>query len=276
MTINIFQAILLGIMASLTSVIGALGTTYSWYTLSRPLVASLVVGIILGDVTTSIMVGAAIQVVYIALVTPGGTVSADLRAVCYIGIPLAVAAVKGAGLDPASVQGAGLAVSIGALVGTVGTVMFYSTATMNLIWQQIGWKAIDKLNYKTIYLTNFVFPLISHFIIAFLPTFFITYYGTNVVANLKEWLPMNGIPMKTMFTLGSLLPAVGIGILLKQVVQNPIDLIIFFFGFTLAAALKINLVGAAFVGAMIAFLNYKIIMIGSASKKAAASNEEDL
>jgi PTS system mannose-specific IIC component len=122
MEINIFQALLLAIMASLTSVIGALGTTYSWYTLSRPLVASLVVGLILGDVKTSIMVGAAIQVVYIALVTPGGTVSADLRAVSYIGIPLAVAAVKGAGLNPASAQGAGLAVSIGALVGTVGTV----------------------------------------------------------------------------------------------------------------------------------------------------------
>ena len=31
---------------------------------------------------------------YIALVTPGGTVSADVRAVSYIGIPLAMMAVK--------------------------------------------------------------------------------------------------------------------------------------------------------------------------------------
>ena len=89
MDITWFQAFLLAFMASMTSVIGALGTTYSWYTLSRPLVASFVVGIIIGDVPTAIMVGAAIQVVYIALVTPGGTVAADLRAVSYIGIPLA-------------------------------------------------------------------------------------------------------------------------------------------------------------------------------------------
>ena len=41
-----------------------------------------------------IIVGMAIQVVYIALVTPGGTVSADVRAACYIGIPLAIANVK--------------------------------------------------------------------------------------------------------------------------------------------------------------------------------------
>ncbi len=274
MTITWLQAFLLAFMASMTSVIGALGTTYSWYTLSRPLVASLVVGIIIGDISTSIMVGAAIQVVYIALVTPGGTVAADLRAVSYIGIPLAVAAVNGAGLDPASVQGAGLAVSIGALVGTVGTVMFYSTATMNLIWQQIGWKSIDKLNYKVIYLTNFIFPLVSHFVIAFLPTLFITFYGTDVVANLQDWLPMDGLLMKTMFTLGSMLPAVGIAILLKQVVSKAVDLIVFFFGFTLAAALGINLIGAAFVAGMIAFLNYKIIM--STGTRDSVTEEEDL
>ncbi len=274
MTISIFQAVLLAFMASMTSVIGALGTTYSWYTLSRPLVASLIVGIILGDISTSIMVGAAIQIVYIALVTPGGTVSADLRAVSYIGIPLAVIAVKGAGLDPASVQGAGLAVSIGALVGTVGTVMFYSTATMNLIWQQWGWKSIDKLAYKNIYLTNFVLPLISHVLIAFIPTLLITVNGAPFVANLKEWLPMDGFIMKTLFTVGTLLPAVGIAILLKQVVAKPTDLIVFFFGFTLAAALKINLIGAAFFGGMIAYLNYKIVLAGSAKK--AVAEEEDL
>jgi PTS system mannose-specific IIC component len=274
MTISIFQAVLLAFMASMTSVIGALGTTYSWYTLSRPLVASLVVGIILGDISTSIMVGAAIQIVYIALVTPGGTVSADLRAVSYIGIPLAVVAIKGAGLDPASVQGAGLAVSIGALVGTLGTVMFYSTATMNLIWQQWGWLSIDKLAYKNIYLTNFVLPLISHLLIAFIPTLLITQQGAPFVANLKEWLPLDGIAMKTLFTVGTLLPTVGIGILLKQVVAKPTDLIVFFFGFTLAAALRINLIGAAFFGGMIAYLNYKIVLAGSATK--AVAEEEDL
>ncbi len=59
------------------------GTTVGNYTLGRPLVAGLVVG-----VQTGIIVGAAIQLVYIALVTPGGTVSADVRAVSYIGIPL--------------------------------------------------------------------------------------------------------------------------------------------------------------------------------------------
>ena len=83
MTINVFQAALLGIFACLASLPGMGGTTIGNYTLGRPLVGGLVVGIILGNVQLGIIVGAAIQLVYIALVTPGGTVSAAL--VCPLG-----------------------------------------------------------------------------------------------------------------------------------------------------------------------------------------------
>ncbi|WP_199911264.1 PTS sugar transporter subunit IIC, partial [Mycobacterium tuberculosis] len=90
MTISWIQAILLGIFASLSSMPGMGGSSIGNYTLGRPLVGGLISGLILGDVTTGIMVGVALQVVYIALVTPGGTVSADVRAISYIGIPLSI------------------------------------------------------------------------------------------------------------------------------------------------------------------------------------------
>ena len=102
MSINIVQAIILGLFASLSSMPGLGGTSIGNYTLGRPLVGGLICGIVLGDIPTGILVGCAMQVVYIALVTPGGTVSADVRAVSYIGIPLAMIALKSYGLDPAS------------------------------------------------------------------------------------------------------------------------------------------------------------------------------
>lgn len=228
------------------------------------------------DIPTAIMVGSAIQVVYIALVTPGGTVAADLCTVSWIGVPLAVAAVKGAGLNPATAEAAGLAVSIGAAVGTVGTVFFYSTAVFNLVWQQIGWKAFDKKDYKTVFRSTFFLPVISHFIIRFIPTFLILQFGLPYVANIKEILPLDSIPMKTLFTVGSLLPAVGIAILLKMVVKKPLDLVVFLFGFTLAAALKLNLIGAALVGSFFAYLNYRYTMLTLANKSSNGNDEEEL
>ena len=111
MEISWLQAILIGIFACLSSMPGMGGSSIGNYTLGRPLVGGLVCGLILGDVTTGVLVGCAMQVVYIALVTPGGTVSADVRAVSYIGIPLAMAALSSYGLDAASSEGTALATS---------------------------------------------------------------------------------------------------------------------------------------------------------------------
>lgn len=278
MEISVIQAVILGFFACLASVPGMGATTIGNYTLGRPLVAGLVVGLILGDVKTGIIVGAAIQVVYIALVTPGGTVSADVRAVSYIGIPLSIVAIKGLGIDPASTQAEQMATTLGAAVGTLGTVLFYGTATINLIWQHIGWKAVEKGDFRKLYIVNMGLPWISHIICSFIPTFAIALMGAGMVDVIKTALPMDGLAMKTLFTVGSLLPAVGVAILLKQVVVKITDLLTFFFGFTLAAAMGVNLIGAAIIGGFFAVINYKIKM-ASLVKPALASGydeEEDI
>lgn len=258
MVISWFQAIILGLFASLSSMPGLGGTSIGNYTLGRPLIGGLVCGLVLGDVATGIMVGAAMQVVYIALVTPGGTVSADVRAVSYIGIPLAMVALKSYGLDAGSADGAALATSFGTMVGTLGTVLFYGTATMNLLWQHIGWTAVEKRDYKKLYLVDMGLPWISHICFSLIPTVIMCKLGANVVDAIKVALPMDGIAMKTLFTVGSLLPCVGIAILLKQIVRNVTDFIPYLFGFTLAASLGINLVSATVVAGMFAVIIYKL------------------
>lgn len=261
MEINWIQAVLFGLLACLSSMPGLGGTTFGNYTLGRPLVAGLVVGLILGDVTTGVIVGAAIQVVYIALVTPGGTVSADVRAISYIGIPLSVVAIKGLGIDPNSAEAVSMATALGAAVGTVGTVLFYGTATVNLIWQHMGWTAVENGDFHKLYLVDMGLPWISHLICSFIPTLIITKMGASMVDVIKMYLPMGGIAMKTLFTVGSLLPAVGVAILLKQVVSKTTDLLTFFFGFTLAACMGVNLIGAAIIGGFFAVIFYNIKML---------------
>lgn len=274
MQISWLQAILIGIFACLSSMPGMGGSSIGNYTLGRPLIGGFVCGIILGDMTTGILVGCAMQVIYIALVTPGGTVSADVRAVSYIGIPLAMVALKSYGLTATSTEGAALATSFGAMVGTLGTVLFYGTATINLVWQHMGWKAVENRQYKKLYMIDMGLPWISHFICSFVPTVIMCKMGADVVEIIKTALPMDGIAMKTLFTVGSLLPCVGIAILLKQIVRNAADFIPFFFGFALAASIGINLVSATVVAAMFAIINYKIKML-SVSKAAVAGGDFD-
>lgn len=280
MGISWLQAALLGLFACLSSMPGLGGTSIGNYTLGRPLIGGLVCGLILGDLPTGILVGCAMQLMYISLVTPGGTVSADVRAVSYIGIPLAMVALKSYGLDAASTEGAALATSFGAMVGTLGTVLFYGTATVNLVWQHIGWKAVEKRDYKKLYLVDMGLPWISHFICSFIPTLLMCKMGADVVELIKTALPMDGIAMKTLFTIGSLLPCVGIAILLKQIVKKALDFVPFLFGFALAASMGINLVASTVVAGMFAIIIYKIKMLtvtaSAASNGAEYEEEEDI
>lgn len=262
MTISWFQAALLGLFASLASMPGMGGTSIGNYTLGRPLVGGLISGLIMGDLKTGIMVGVALQVLYIALVTPGGTVSADVRAISYIGIPLAILFVNSKGIT-AEAEIAAAAAPIGAAVGTIGTVLFYGTATMNLLWQHIGWKAVEKGEFKQLYAVDWVYPWISHFIFSFLPTMIITKFGPNMVDLMKEHLPMDGFIMKSLFTVGALLPCVGIAILLKQIVTKATDFIPFFVGFTLAKSVGLNLVASAVVSLIFAVIYYELEVIKS-------------
>ena len=274
MEISWIQAILLGLCACLSSMPGMGGSSIGNYTLGRPLVGGLVCGLILGDITTGILVGCAMQVVYIALVTPGGTVSADVRAVSYIGIPLAMAALSSYGLDAATSEGTALATSFGTMVGTLGTVLFYGTATINLVWQHMGWKAVEKRQYKKLYLVDMGLPWISHLICSFIPTVIMCKLGANVVELIKTALPMDGLAMKTLFTVGSLLPCVGIAILLKQIVKKASDFVPFLFGVVLAASLGLNLVSATVIAGMFAIIVYRVKLL-TLTRTAAADGDDD-
>ena len=99
--------------------------------------------------------------------------------------------------------------------------------------------------------------------------------GADVVELIKTTLPMDGLAMKTLFTVGSLLPCVGIAILLKQIVTKAVDFIPFFFGFTLAASMGINLVAATVIAGMFALINYKLKMLQNQRVVAPAGDFDD-
>lgn len=275
---SLIQAILIGLLSCCgASTIACLGTTVGNYTLNRPLVASLFVGLIMGDVSGVIQIGIPMQVMWIALVTPGGTVASDLRAVSFVGIPLAYVGAKAAGLDFGGEEAYGLSSSISAMTGVIGITLFYGTAMFNLIWQHYGWAQLDKGNLEVVGKVDTLFPLVSHFVLSFLPCTLLCYYGSGAVEQLFQNLTTDIWYVKAILTVGAVLPAVGIAILLKSVIDKTSDLVYFLFGFTLAASMGLTLIGATCIGAVFALIKYEMAMakLGSGSA-AAADDEEDI
>ena len=123
---NLFQAILIALFGYLSSnyspwVFGQLG---GWYTMGRPLVSGLIIGIILGDIQTGILMGAAVQTLYIGLVTPGLSMPADLNFAAWMGIPLAMVA----GADTEYALGLSVPLSF------LGVSLVYVVASVNVFW----------------------------------------------------------------------------------------------------------------------------------------------
>src|SRR5258708_31744350 len=89
---QVWQAALIGLLCYLGALTTpwALGTTGGWYVITRPLVAGFLCGLILGDVKTGVLIGIAVQGVFIALITPGGAVPSDLSFATYLGILLSL------------------------------------------------------------------------------------------------------------------------------------------------------------------------------------------
>lgn len=274
---SLIQAILIGLLSCCgASTIACLGTTVGNYTLNRPLVASLFVGLIMGDVSGVIQIGIPMQVMWIALVTPGGTVASDLRAVSFVGIPLAYVGAKAAGLDFGGEEAYGLSSSISAMTGVIGITLFYGTAMFNLIWQHYGWAQLDKGNLEVVGKVDALFPLVSHFVLSFLPCTLLCYYGSGAVEQLFQNLTTDIWYVKAILTVGAVLPAVGIAILLKSVIDKTSDLVYFLFGFTLAASMGLTLIGATCIGAVFALIKYEMAMAKLGSGPAAAEEEEDI
>ncbi len=113
----------------------------------------MLVGIVLGDIQTGIMVGVAVQAVYIAMVTPGGSMPADLNFVAYPAVALGIM----------SGQGVEVAVAIAATIGIAGTIIFNFMMVLNSYWNHRADLSVDDGDDKGVYMNTAIYPQITNF-----------------------------------------------------------------------------------------------------------------
>ncbi len=244
---SIFQALLLALFGWMSSIyspvlIGGLG---GWYTLGRPLVSGMVIGIIMGDVQTGIIMGAAIQMLYIGLVTPGGAMPADVNFASWIGIPLAMAA--GAGQE--------FALALAVPLSTLGVFAVYGLCAINLffIHKQDAYIESGKLDKAA------RIPVVgqsTNILLRFFPILIINYFGAGLVTTLVEMMPTWLTDILQIFA--NMLPLVGFMLLMRTLVKKDLDLIYFVLGFILVSVLGLGMIPIVIVALVIAYLKYQM------------------
>ena len=249
MYINLIQALLISIFAYLGTLPSLLGSTVGWYVLGRPFVSGAIIGLILGDVQAGIIIGAAVQIVFVAMITPGGAMPTDLNVAAYIGVGLGLISYK----SGASVESA---VAIATAVGAVGVVFHNFQMIVNTLWNQRSVKYIETADYKQLLLNHSVYPQITLFLFRALPTFVILYYGQGYASEILRVFPADSYIMRTLTTLGGMLPAIGVAILINAITKKNIDILPVLLGFTLVVTLGINMLSLAIIAAFFAYSQF--------------------
>lgn len=248
MHINVWQAILIGFVYFLGINAQPWLTTIGTHVIMRPLVNGTIVGLILGKPVEGCLIGAAINLPFLAWISAGGTVPMDQALAGTLGTALAISS----GVKPAAA--AALAVPLGLL----GTVIWVTHMTVDISFVHMADKAAEQGNIKKINFLNIWPPQLIVFLMSVIPVALAVYFGAEPVAHVINIL--KGRPMDVLSVIGGVLPALGIAMNLRA--MNGKGLIIFFiFGFllTVYSGLPILVVSAfaAFIGYVYMTLYFK-------------------
>lgn len=243
---SLIQAILIALLGYLThqhTVFGA--SPFMWYCLGRPLVSSFLIGIILGDVTTAITLGVYVQLVFIGLVTPGGSITPDMNLATYIAVPLGVVT----GLD------SGTTVALAVTVSAVGQIMSTPCFAVTLLPVNYQKKLVEEGKLAAACKVP-LWGNIVKFVFRFVPTFICLYWGQGAVSTIVAMSPQWLIDIMTIF--GNPMSLVGFAILMKLLVKKTSDLIYFTVGFAMVGALGLDMITVLIFGILFALIEFKI------------------
>ena len=248
MQITLLQAFLIGVIYYF----GFVGTP--WFLLlggisivQKPLVAGVLVGIILGNPVQGAIVGAAVQMPFIAYIFAGGAQPNDPGLAGTLGVALALAA----NLDPES------AVAISVPIALIGTIINVVRMTLDVTFVHMIDAAAARGNMKQAVFLHIVPPQILCFVLCVVPVTLGCYYGVGAVSNIINI--MQGRPLYTLQVIGGVMPALGIAMNLRTL-DRPGTLIWFIFGFILSAYLGLGAMPIAIIGFVIAFFYVQLEM----------------
>ena len=236
--ITLVQALLIGLAYSALR-ITQLGGTFAGPFFFSPLPMALIVGIVLGDVPQAMVIGAHLQLIYLGMVSPGGSAPSDVCIASMIGVSMAIAG----GLDQ------DVAVLMAVPAGVLGRQLNVLIYTINVMCSHLADKHAAEGDDKGVFVAGAILPQIAKFV-ATIPLTIIVYVGPAlaeaIMNNVPQWV-MSGFA-----TAGKLMPALGFALLLNSI--GKANLMPFFFiGFLAIKYLGVPIIPVAIVAAFMAY-----------------------
>ncbi|MDR2975993.1 MAG: PTS sugar transporter subunit IIC [Streptococcaceae bacterium] len=250
MDLQVWQIIILSLLG-FYAIIENLGTSVLG---NQALIIGTITGIVMGDITTGLAVGATLQLMGLGIQSYGGASVPDYMTASIVGTAFAIMSGKGTAF------GIGLAVPVGLLMIQLDILARFC----NVFFQHRIDSAIEALDTKKIVLFHRM-GMLSWGLSRGLPIFLVLAFGESIVKFVSDVIPtwvIGGLQVA-----GGLLPAVGIAILLRYLpVKNFVSYLIV--GFVAVAYLKIPMFGVALIGVALAILQFKKLVENFQEQKA--------
>ncbi|MBQ9840855.1 MAG: PTS sugar transporter subunit IIC [Erysipelotrichaceae bacterium] len=206
--------------------------------LERPIIVATITGLLFGDITTGIILGGALEAVYMGVVNIGGATAAEPVSATVMAVAFAITANLG--------QAEAIALAIP--VGLVFNSMFVFFLLLGSFFQPAYIKVCEEGNTKgmtPLILVGWFFQYFVRTVIIFI----LVYLGANVVETFMTNLPA-GV-MKGLGTVANMLGAVGMAVLMKMLI-NKENVGFLFVGFILAKYFNLPAIVVAIIAVVVA------------------------
>ncbi|MEA4811865.1 MAG: PTS system mannose/fructose/sorbose family transporter subunit IID [Anaerolineaceae bacterium] len=233
------------LLTSLIVWVGFLDKNFLHTFIYRPIVIGPLVGLVFGNLSMGLRVGATIELMFLAVVWVGTAVPPD--EVISTGVATALACVA---------NSAEVGIATALPVAMVGQIFRQTrSATIYEVTMNRVEAAAAKADSKGIILWTSIIPSFFEYLFFGLPTFVAVYFGAQYVQAfinaIPEWL-VAGIAAG-----GGLLGAVGVALLLGTV-KNKSLWPYFLVGFFVASYLHVNMIGVTLIAVVAVALNYML------------------
>lgn len=209
------------------------------------LMTGLICGVVMNQVKDAMIVTAALQLIYMGVFSPGGSMPSEPCVAAAIAVPVALLG------DLDATEAVAIAVPVGLLGGYLYQFRFF----LNTFVGQATDRAVEKMDEKAISRSIITYPTIVSFVL-YVPLIFIALYlGVPLIANAIAALEGTAF-IHILQVVGNGLAAIGIATTIYVIGRK--DLMVFFFlayfMSVIFASLKITMVTYAVLGVIIAVI----------------------